>query len=197
MVRMQICGKQGSSCTLPSFWRAAGTKDGMLAAAQQCETLLQRQALSIHAYVKGVDNWHSCRSVGSEEAAAQSRSAEELQALRLAYQEQQSILATSQQHEGMLQQQAQSLQQELEQLRAESRKSGQYSDLQRQFQEASTLLESSRLGIVYTHACCKTLCCEKQIFSELRASLSSFILRQWRIYRKPAMPCTSLRAMLV
>jgi len=154
----------------------------MLAAAQQCETLLQRQALSIHAYVKGVDNWHSCRSVGSEEAAAQSRSAEELQALRLAYQEQQSILATSQQHEAMLQQQAQSLQ---------------YSDLQRQFQEASTLLECSSLGIGYTHACCKTLCCERQIFLELRASLSSFILRQWRIYRKPAMPCTSLRAMLV
>ena len=53
----------------------------------------------------------------------------------MAYQEQQGVLAAVQQHEALLQQQAHSMQQELEQLRAEARKSGQYSDLQRQFQE--------------------------------------------------------------
>ena len=53
----------------------------------------------------------------------------------MAYQEQQGVLAAAQQHEALLQGQAQSAQQELEQLRAEARKSGQYSDLQRQFQE--------------------------------------------------------------
>ncbi len=53
----------------------------------------------------------------------------------MAYQEQQVVLAAAQQHEALLQQQAQNQQQELEQLRAEARNSGQYSDLQRQFQE--------------------------------------------------------------
>lgn len=65
----------------------------------------------------------------------QSHTIEELQTLRVAYQEQQSALAAAQQDERKLQQQAQSLQQEVEQLRAESRKSAQYADLQRQFQE--------------------------------------------------------------
>ena len=55
--------------------------------------------------------------------------------LKVAYQEQQGVLAAAQQHEALLQQQAQKQQQELEQLRAEARKAGQYSDLQRQFQE--------------------------------------------------------------
>ncbi len=65
----------------------------------------------------------------------QSQTIEDLQIVRLAYQEQQVTLAAAQQHERKLQQQAQSLQQEVEQLRAEARKSAQYADLQRQFQE--------------------------------------------------------------
>ena len=75
--------------------------------------------------------------------AAESRSAEELQALKVAYQQQQGVLAAAQQHEALLQQQAQALQQELEQLRGEAKKSGQYSDLQRQFQEVLVLPQCS------------------------------------------------------
>ena len=67
---------------------------------------------------------------------------EELQTLKAAYEQQQSLLAAAQQQQATLQRQAQSLQQEADQLRVEARKAGQHSNLQQQFQEVRALSAS-------------------------------------------------------